>query len=633
MSGIVIFLAFLALNQAHAQQDQPPSHEQFATNYTVQYTLAQNGEAQVDQDIQIVNKQRDVIATNYALTVRHMVIYDVSAVSEKGDKLETTVVEEGDKTTIAVEFEDTIIGEGKENNFTINYKTKDIASKVGEVWNVNIPRVNLLDTTEAYNAKIHVPLEYGPEIFVSPEPPIREESSTAVTYGFDKETLAKTGITASFGSFQVLNFMLDYHLKNDTHFTQTREIALPPDIPDVQQVVYSALDPQPTMLKQDVDGNTIAVYELRGDEELLIKLMGTARILGKQINPELGLSKVQISDKLISQYTRGNNYWQVTNPKIQEIAQKLYDPAKSAAQNAQSAYNFVVTNLEYDFEILDNETVERKGAVSALDSKENIGCMEFTDLFISLVRAMGIPARELNGYAIANDNGASQPLSINLKGGDLLHSWAEFYDEEFGWVPVDPTWESTSGIDYFTKLDTNHLVFVIKGIDPQFPLPAGAYKFSDKQKQVDVTFAQNSNLEDFEPKLAFYNTPNTNVLSYIKKHQKFALKNESDNTVYAQINKRDVPLLPGNHIAVYVPQEKTVVYVKDATGKNYEIEPEIKNAYIESPLPTYLALAVSMLVLCTILYFGVKFLRGPRKPISRLRHRLRGLNQLSNRRS
>ena len=64
--------------------------------------------------------------------------------------------------------------------------------------------------------------------------------------------------------------------------------------------------------------------------------------------------------------------------------------------------------------------------------------------------------------------------------------------EKNTWIQVDPTWTSTTGgIDYFNKLDNNHLVFSIKGLSSEKPHPAGSYKAADqKEKDVEVSFSQ-----------------------------------------------------------------------------------------------------------------------------------------------
>ena len=109
--------------------------------------------------------------------------------------------------------------------------------------------------------------------------------------------------------------------------------------------------------------------------------------------------------------------------------------------------------------------------------------MEFTDLFIALARAAGIPAREINGYAYT-ENPELQPLSLVA---DVLHSWPEYWDSsQKVWRPVDPTWEDTTGgIDYFDKFDLSHVTFVIHGKNTNYPYPAGSYK-NPQSLQKDV---------------------------------------------------------------------------------------------------------------------------------------------------
>jgi len=124
-----------------------------------------------------------------------------------------------------------------------------------------------------------------------------------------------------------------------------------------------------------------------------------------------------------------------------------------------------------------------------LENPKNAICMEYTDLFIALARSAGIPAREINGFAYT-ENPQIQPLSMV---SDVLHSWPEYWNSQIkSWVPIDPTWASTTGgIDYFDKLDLRHFTFVIHGKDPNKPYPPGSYKLgSNPQKDVFVNFGQ-----------------------------------------------------------------------------------------------------------------------------------------------
>jgi hypothetical protein len=153
----------------------------------------------------------------------------------------------------------------------------------------------------------------------------------------------------------------------------------------------------------------------------------------------------------------------------------------------RAIYTYVSQTLGYDYSRV-SQTPIRKGAVLALHSPENSICMEFTDLFIAVARAAGIPAREAIGYAYTT-NSRLRPLSLVA---DVLHAWPQYYDSERKiWVPVDPTWSNTTGgVNYFDKLDFNHIVFAIHGKSSDYPYPAGFYRKSGKTtKDVSVLFA------------------------------------------------------------------------------------------------------------------------------------------------
>lgn len=145
---------------------------------------------------------------------------------------------------------------------------------------------------------------------------------------------------------------------------------------------------------------------------------------------------------------------------------------------AQAIYDYVVQTLQYNpSKGFDN----RLGAAAVLKEPTNAVCGEFADLFVTLCRAAGIPARELEGYA---DTGSStRPVT-----SDVLHAWAQVYDEALGWVSVDPTWGNTAQTDFFTHLDSTRLVLAVHGQNSSYPPPAGAYKLDvNESDQINVT--------------------------------------------------------------------------------------------------------------------------------------------------
>jgi len=272
----------------------------------------------------------------------------------------------------------------------------------------------------------------------------------------------------------------------------------------------------------------------------------------------------EIPSDLKKLYTKADTYWEVENSRIKDLALELFDPKKNVAQNAYEAYKYVVENLEYDTEITQENTIQRHGALKALTQKGAWACMEFTDLFIALTRAMGIPARELNGFAFSEGE-SIVPTPVDFNTGDMLHAWAEFYDPNFGWVQVDPTWGNTSGIDYFTKLDTNHLAFVVKGVSSEEPYPAGAYRLDTNQKQINVDFAEKQ--IDFEPKLEFKKAIPWNLLKILQGKRRYVVTHKEGPILYGVGGENSKRIIfPFSKESVYLERSANVLEYRDFGG-------------------------------------------------------------------
>lgn len=206
---------------------------------------------------------------------------------------------------------------------------------------------------------------------------------------------------------------------------------------------------------------------------------------------------------------------------------------------------------------------------------------------------MGIPSRELNGYAFTRESNLT-PLSISLRGGDLLHSWAEFYDPNFGWVQVDPTWGNTSKADYFTKMDTSHFVFVTKGLDSEYPYPAGTYKIDGTEKQVEVEVAQDVSALAFRPKIEVYKKLLGGYVIY-----------NSGGTKLYDVNGTGKDLLPFDYLKIKETSENKLTY-KDFNNTEKIIEFTPQSGKVPNK-PSILILPSVLLALglCSLIYVFV----------------------------
>lgn len=571
------------------------AYDQFRTKYNIEYRIEQDTNTRVSQEITIENLKDDVIATNYTLGIKQLEVTNITAQDFRGE-MDVTKTQENDTTVLTAVFNENVIGKGRENTFTFSYETSDITNKVGEIYNITIPKVAELENIKEYNITLIVPKSFGPKLYVTPQPESEKELDNNLILEFDKEMLTDNGISASFGKYQTLNYKLTYQLKNDLSISTIQEIALPPDIEERQQVNHQTIEPEPFNVYLDEDNNLIAQYKVKPNSELSISVIGSAKITGKQINPNLGGDFSNIPAEITKKYTKEQPYWETNSTEIQTLKNKLYDRELNVTQNAQKIYNYVVDTLNYDFETINKDYLERSGAKKALLGEAPAACMEFTDLFITIARAMGIPSREINGYAINTREDINLPLSIRLKNGDLLHAWPEFYDPNFGWIQIDPTWGHTSGLDFFTKLDTNHLAFAIKGTDSSFPLPAGMYRYNEGKQLVSVEIAQEDTENTFNYSPVFKKVLNTNLLQALQGNRKYLVKNMGGTYIYnLETSRGPVDLLPNETKVVFINKNIIDLPLSNFNGENINIKMVLTNENIKSNMVNPFVIVLSLL--------------------------------------
>lgn len=450
----------------------------FDTNLQILYLVTEKNTVIVEHRIKLANRTANQYSTEYHLSV-HGNITHITAFDQFGT-LQPRIESDLEKSLIVVPFETPVVGEGKERDFTVSYTLNSLLERNGEVWEINLPPLPHINGLTAATVSLTVPYDIGPLAYLTPEPTETTSANERRTYSFSGELLAERGVNAAFGECQIFSFELKYHLQNPYATPGKTEISLPPDTA-YQQVYITKLKPSPDKTYFDPDGNLIAVYELKRRESLEVIAEGTAILVSQ---PRENYPRPD--EETIQANLRPQPYWESNHESIIALAKDL--------QEVKPIYDFVVQLLTYDEAIADSQ-ISRKGALGALDNPQHALCMEFTDLFIAIARAAGIPAREAIGFAYTNK--ADLKTSQNVI--DILHSWPEYWDSQAKrWIPVDPTWENTTlGRDYFHKLDLNHFVFTYHGTHSEKPVPAGSYKTGTEiGKDVQIYFSQWPVFED-----------------------------------------------------------------------------------------------------------------------------------------
>ncbi len=438
----------------------------FVVDADLDYEVFATGDVHVTQNITLTNKKEFVYAPTYSISLRLKNIKNIRSSNSKGEI--PYKLEEGsqDEKIITVEFPERVVGVGAANNFTISFVTSDYLKKAGEVYTVALPATSNVSDFNKYSVQVKVPPEFkSPSIS---KPDIGQTSQNNL-YEFQKSDVLESGVHMVFGDKQYYRFKLSYHLENKNLFPIKTEIALPSDTA-YQNVIFENISPKPDLVYKDEDGNTLASYSLPSKTAFVVRLDMLAETFHKPRSENLNKSTRE-------QLLRPQKYWETKHSEIQDIAANLKTP--------EEIFNYVVKALSYNFDKT-QENNERLGARAVLEKPFYAVCLEFTDLFVALARAKGIPARSVEGFAYTQDD----PLRPASLFQDVLHAWPEYYDEDKkAWIMVDPTWtDTTNGVDFFHAFDLDHVAFVKNGLSSTYPIPAGGYNTSQKSKDVEVSF-------------------------------------------------------------------------------------------------------------------------------------------------
>ncbi len=126
------------------------------------------------------------------------------------------------------------------------------------------------------------------------------------------------------------------------------------------------------------------------------------------------------------------------NSTIMSIGKSLWGQSSDIIDYARRCYEYVAKNYKY------------KNPNTGLHSLKEIlaagggDCGNLSSIYISLLRYKDIPSRHI----------------VTVRPNGSFHVWADFYIQNYGWVPVDVTSKNSNpNGDFFGKYDGNGIVF------------------------------------------------------------------------------------------------------------------------------------------------------------------------------
>jgi transglutaminase-like putative cysteine protease len=135
-----------------------------------------------------------------------------------------------------------------------------------------------------------------------------------------------------------------------------------------------------------------------------------------------------------------------------ELAVTATEGRSTPLDKARAIYDYVFATMRYD---KTGTGWGRGDVLYACDAKKG-NCTDFHSLFIAMARSQGIPARFEIGFPLPPDKHSAEIAGY--------HCWAEFFEPQHGWIPVDisEAWKHPEKKDYFFGAhDDNRVEFTM----------------------------------------------------------------------------------------------------------------------------------------------------------------------------
>ncbi len=341
-----------------------------------------------------------------------------------------------------------------------------------------------------YETKIYVHKNLGIENFIFPENVQKTSNSEYYIYEIDQNDLVGNYVWLQFGNMQYYKFKIIQDIqKSETTNSGNKnryEIIIPRDITSWkvnQTVFFTKIFPTPKWVRTDEEGNLFATFEFDSNKDGQIIIQGFAEVKINDIPETTDFGKLEDIDlNTMQKYLLPADFWEVDNPLIQNQAKELKADKNDIYEITKTTYDFVISQIDYS-EIKRFGLNERQGAVKTLQGGAAV-CMEYSDLFLTLMRAQGVPARAVFGYGYDPKVDSSSQEA---------HQWVQIYAPKLNnWINIDVTWGETG--PSLIGGDLNHFFTHIAAISPNTPPGISTAGFGDlnlKEAKYEIEIIEN----------------------------------------------------------------------------------------------------------------------------------------------
>lgn len=241
-----------------------------------------------------------------------------------------------------------------------------------------------------------------------------------------------------------LDYKIEYTNKTGKKIYLDLTVPVAADFKPHQKILDIKFFPKPLKITNNADGK-FAVFSFKDLEPgKTVKFGYTAKIDAFRLFYDVNADKVTGNVPTdVKSWLKSDHRYPAGDKTVKTLLGKLIKGEPNTYFRVLRCYDYV-RNLHFEL---------TRGAVPVTEviKKGICQCSDATDLFITLCRSLGVPARYCGGIFLKE----SQNTIIDT------HAWAEVYFPPYGWVPVDPTmarFDEITRLNRFCEMDSPYIL-------------------------------------------------------------------------------------------------------------------------------------------------------------------------------
>lgn len=461
----------------------PVYAQDFSVETTRTYTVDSKEEVLVTETRKVTNNSNSSLISG-----NNNEIFQIVVISGNNDRLEDSFLsaeayvngqivqfEKGNMSEDSIEIVvpyNTAVGTGETRTFDVRYTNYGLSEQNGALLDIFAPgfsdnfQFQTNNTVFTFKTRVLVAKNLGEINFAVPNSKLKSTNPVYYEYSFPQESLIGTNIWVQIGTTQYFGFTLTQHVTasetvNKGYYNEYN-LVIPRDIIEsevTQKVYFNTFNPPPKHVIQDEEGNLIATFKILSSEDAIITITGFAEVskTGFDVTTENSGTLSQIDSYTYARYLAPAAYWEVDAPEIQQLANELKGTETNVYEILEIDYDHIVDTIDYS-EVKRFGINERQGALKTLQGGAAV-CMEYSDLYLSVARAQGIPTRAAFGFGYDPRLGEDEQEA---------HQWVQSYiPEQDKWISIDVTWGESGPA--LIGGDLNHFYTHVAVTDPDTP--------------------------------------------------------------------------------------------------------------------------------------------------------------------